>query len=72
MNGGASQMDLFDYKPELVKRHGEKFDPGTGARVEAATSEPGKVLEADVRVQAARPVRTLGEQPAAAHADVRR
>jgi hypothetical protein len=45
MNGGASQMDLFDYKPTLLKRHGEKFDPGTGARVEAATSEPGKVLK---------------------------
>ena len=45
MNGGASQMDLFDYKPELAKRHGQKFDPGGGARVEAATSEPGKVLK---------------------------
>ena len=45
MNGGASQMDLFDYKPELFKRHGEKFEPGDGARVEAATSEPGKVLK---------------------------
>jgi hypothetical protein len=44
MNGGASQMDLFDYKQELQKRHGEKFDPGTSERVEAATSEPGKVL----------------------------
>src|SRR4030095_2813425 len=45
MNGGASQMDLFDYKSELVKRHGQKFDPGTGERVEAATSEPGQVLK---------------------------
>ncbi len=45
MNGGASQMDLFDYKPELLKRHGQKFDPGSGERVEAATSEPGKVLK---------------------------
>jgi len=45
MNGGASQMDLFDYKRELVKRHGQVFDPGTGERVEAATSEPGKVLK---------------------------
>jgi hypothetical protein len=45
MNGGASQMDLFDYKPELLKRHGQKFDPGTGERVEAATSEPGRVLK---------------------------
>jgi hypothetical protein len=44
MNGGASQMDLFDHKPELTRRHGEKFDPGAGVRVEAATSEPGKVL----------------------------
>ncbi len=44
MNGGASQMDLFDYKPELEKRHGQKFDPGSGERVEAATSEAGTVL----------------------------
>ncbi|HEV8544088.1 MAG TPA: DUF1501 domain-containing protein, partial [Verrucomicrobiae bacterium] len=39
MNGGASQMDTFDFKPELVKKHGQKFDPGE--HVEAATSEPG-------------------------------
>jgi len=37
-------MDLFDYKPELFKRHGQKFDPGGGQRVEAATSEPGTVM----------------------------
>lgn len=36
-------MDTFDYKPELERRHGEKFDPG--AHVEAATSEPGKVMK---------------------------
>ena len=45
MNGGASQMDLFDHKPELFRRAGEKFDPGNGQRVEAATSEPGKILK---------------------------
>jgi hypothetical protein len=45
MNGGASQMDTFDYKPELERRHGQKFDPGDGSRVEAATSEPGKVMK---------------------------
>lgn len=28
MAGGASHIDLFDYKPELVKRHGEKSDFG--------------------------------------------
>ena len=45
MNGGASQMDLFDYKPELFRRHGQKFDPGTSERVEAATSAPGTVMK---------------------------
>ena len=45
MNGGASQMDTFDYKPELARRHGEKFAPGSGERVEAATSEPGHVMK---------------------------
>ena len=42
MNGGASQCDTFDYKPELIK-HGQKFDPGS--HVEAATSVPGSVLK---------------------------
>ena len=44
MNGGASQMDLFDHKPELARRNGLKFDPGGGERVEAATSEPGVIM----------------------------
>jgi hypothetical protein len=45
MNGGASQMDTFDYKPELFKRHGQKFDPGGGAKVDAVTSVPGNVMK---------------------------
>lgn len=45
MNGGASQMDTFDYKPELYRLHGRPFDPGDGSRVEAATSEPGTVMK---------------------------
>jgi hypothetical protein len=45
MNGGVSQMDTFDFKPELVRRHGQKFDPGPGVRVEAATSAPGAVMK---------------------------
>src|SRR3954464_904605 len=44
MNGGVSQIDTFDYKPELINRHGQKFDPGAGVRVEAATSAPGNVM----------------------------
>jgi hypothetical protein len=42
MNGGVSQMDTFDYKPELIKRHGEKVDFGIKA---AATSVPGNVMK---------------------------
>ncbi len=45
MNGGASQCDLFDYKPLLIARHGEKFDPGNGERVEATVSVPGDILQ---------------------------
>jgi hypothetical protein len=45
MNGGASPMDTFDYKPALAKLHGQPFDPGTGALVEAVTSMPGKVMK---------------------------
>jgi hypothetical protein len=42
MNGGVSQIDTFDYKSELVKRHGEKIDFGIAA---AATSTPGAVMK---------------------------
>ncbi len=43
MNGGVSQVDTFDYKPQLQRRHGQRFDPG-GERVEAVTSTPGNIL----------------------------
>lgn len=42
MNGGVSQMDTFDYKPELARRHGTEFNPGE--HVEAPTSAPGKLM----------------------------
>jgi hypothetical protein len=42
MNGGASQIDLFDYKPALIQRHGQKFDPGE--HVEASQSQPGNIM----------------------------
>ena len=45
MNGGASQCDLFDYKPALIARHGQKFDPGAGQRVEASVSTPGAIMK---------------------------
>ena len=43
MSGAASQCDTFDYKPELIKRNGEKFDPG--GKVELFQSDPGAVMK---------------------------
>jgi len=43
MSGAASQVDTFDYKPELIKRHGQKFDPG--GKVELFQSFPGAVMK---------------------------
>src|SRR5512145_703538 len=43
MSGAASQVDTFDYKPELIKRHGEKFDPG--GKVERFQSDPGACMK---------------------------
>lgn len=43
MSGAASQCDTFDYKPELIKRSGEKFDPG--GKVELFQSDPGVCMK---------------------------
>ena len=42
MSGAASQCDTFDYKPLLLQKNGEKFDPG--GKVELFQSEPGPVM----------------------------
>src|SRR5947208_342533 len=38
MNGGASQCDLFDYKPKLIELNGKAFDPGAGVAFNRATA----------------------------------
>jgi Protein of unknown function (DUF1501) len=43
MSGAASQCDTFDYKPRLIERNGEKFDPG--GKVELFQSSPGAVMK---------------------------
>jgi hypothetical protein len=43
MSGAASQCDTFDYKPELLRRNGEKFDPG--GKVELFQSSPGALMK---------------------------
>ena len=43
MSGAASQCDLWDYKPLLEQRHGQKFDPGEP--VELFQSAPDRVMK---------------------------
>src|SRR5580700_1401519 len=43
MSGAASQVDTFDYKPALIKRNGQKFDPG--GKVELFQSSPGACMQ---------------------------
>lgn len=40
-SGAMSQIDTFDYKPELFKRAGKEFEPGD--KVELFESLPGKI-----------------------------
>ncbi len=42
MSGAASQCDTFDYKPLLIRRAGEHWDPGE--KVELFQSNPGVVM----------------------------
>ena len=42
MSGAASQCDTFDYKPKLIERNGQKFDPG--GKIELFQSSPGAVM----------------------------
>ena len=41
MNGGVSQMDTFDHKPELAKQHGKEIHFGLNT---AVTSKPGAIM----------------------------
>ncbi len=43
MSGAASQCDTFDYKPLLIQRNGQPFNPG--GRVELFQSTPGAVMQ---------------------------
>lgn len=43
MSGAASQCDMFDYKPALVAKNGQPFDPG--GKVELFQSSPGAVMQ---------------------------
>ena len=49
MSGAASQCDTFDYKPELIRRHGFTFD--VGGRLELFQSSPGAWMKSPWRWQ---------------------
>src|SRR4051812_26496903 len=42
MSGAASQCDTFDYKPLLISKGGQQWDPGE--KVELFQSNPGVVM----------------------------
>jgi hypothetical protein len=42
MNGGVSQVDTFDHKPELIRRHGQNVDVGIS---QTATGTPGAMMQ---------------------------
>jgi len=43
MSGAASQCDTFDYKPLLIQKNGQKWDPGE--KVELFQSDPGQTMQ---------------------------
>src|SRR5688500_13335345 len=43
MNGGASQIDTYDYKPELIRLHGQMLGPKE--KPEGFTAEVGAVMK---------------------------
>src|SRR5437762_1758995 len=43
MSGAASQVDTFDYKPLLIQRDGQPFNPG--GEVELFQSTPGACMK---------------------------
>ncbi len=49
MTGGASPMDLFDYKPELERLHGQSLGPKE--KPEGFTAMPGAILKSPFKFQ---------------------
>jgi hypothetical protein len=49
MNGGASPMDLFDYKPELIRLHGQMLGPKE--KPEGFTAPAGAVMKSPFEFQ---------------------
>ncbi len=61
MFGAASQCDTFDYKPKLIEKNGQQFDPG--GKVELFQSSAGAVMKSPCGMEATRQQREMGQQP---------
>ena len=57
MNGGPSQVDLFDPKPTLEKHNGETYETAGG---QADVDHTGRLLRSPFTLQAVWQVRRLG------------
>jgi len=42
MKGAVSQVDTFDYKPEVIKRHGEEIPPSVKGRGKISSMSNGQ------------------------------
>ena len=61
MNGGVSQPDTFDYKPELAKTGRQAVRPRHRRKGRRRDQRTRPRDEEPLRLQAARPVRPLGQ-----------
>ena len=76
MNGGPSQMDLFDYKPKMAELFDKDLPESIrkGQRLTTMTSGQARfpIAPSKYKFAAARPVRRLGQRAAAVHGEDRR
>ena len=76
MNGGPSQMDLWDYKPKMNDQFDKDLPESIrkGQRLTTMTSGQTRfpVAPSKFKFAAARQVRHLGQRAAAAHGEDRR
>ena len=70
LHGAMSQLDSFDYKPELVAKHGQSLQ--TTTKPDVFFGQVGRLRQARLGVSSARPGRTLGLGSVPAHRRSRR
>ena len=72
MHGGPSQVDTFDYKPQLTRDHGKPLPFPKPRVVYAATGGDRQLAEVALEFRAAWPVWQLGQRAVSARCGLRR